>query len=168
MKTVQVPATYLDWQTIPNFTPSEFPEGVLERLDGRVVEALQDIRTTSEVLLYPSPLYGAHVRDDSSGSRHNTRGGRLSDATDFFVLKSQAHKVYQAVMNHPAINGAGFYQGSIFRGNPDLWCLCHIDIRPRNEAVFWTARRKETEGYSYTYLHNSPRDYFKILEEICQ
>jgi len=152
-----------------HFTPSEFPEGVLSHMSDKVVLALFDVRNTlpKTHALYPSPLYGAHVRDDLTNSRHNTRGdSRLSDATDFFCRRSHLPLVYQEVMKHLDINGAGFYKGSVYRGATDLWVMVHIDTRPSEEKIFWTAN-KVGGDYQYTYLSTDPKKYFKTLMELC-
>lgn len=161
-------ASKLDF-TDSRFTQKEFPEGVLEEMDASVIQALLDVRASIPMdhFLYPSPLYGAHVRDDGSGSRHNTRGGRLSDATDFFCLRGQLALVVQTIGKHPKINGFGVYKGSVYRGNVDMWAMVHIDTRPEEERVYWVAE-KVGGKYLYTYMHRNPKKYFKILSEVCR
>lgn len=152
------------------FKPSEWPLGTLSQMDAKVITALFDVRNNVPPThaIYPSPLYGAHVRNDDTGSRHSiVNGTRLSDATDFFCRKAHLPRIFMEIMKHPRINGCGFYLGSTFQGNSEDWMLVHIDTRPHYEKSFWAAE-KINNNYVYHSLLRNPQKYFQILEEIAQ
>jgi hypothetical protein len=161
-------ALSLDWakDITPRIAQSEFPAGVLEHMDANVLLALSDLRTTVGKPLMPSPVFGAHVRHSSSGSRHATRDGRrLSDATDFFIAWEDAHAYMEAAEAHPNINGIGIYTDMLFRNGPEgTWAMMHIDCRPANLKADWVAWR-ESRFHKLVYVSKQRNlaEYNRIL-----
>ena len=156
------------------FNPEEWPLGVLDQMDARVISALFEVRNNLPVNcpLFPSPVYGAHVRkDQSSMSRHNiidvvNNGTRLSDATDFFCKREFASMVWFEVLKHPAINGVGIYQNSLFKGSTDDYTMIHIDTRSRHDKAMWVALRDSpSDQFIYYSINNNRERFFKGLTE---
>lgn len=148
-------ASELDWSNIKRFKPGEWPAGVLEHMDARIITVLSEIRDTLPAGhgMQPSGLAEAHVRHDGT-SRHSTQGGaRLSDATDFFMQWSTVWDAWRAVQAHPAVGGLGVYLDSI-TGRPFM----HIDLRP--DRMLWV-RHKGV----YTYHHRDPIKFFRVLAD---
>src|SRR5690554_1413737 len=93
------------------FSPEEWPKdgsgrSVLEKMDASVIKALFELRESvpDDCFITPSPLVRAHIRNESTGSRHSLRGGtRLSDATDFYVPRKYANIVWLKALNNPNI-----------------------------------------------------------------
>src|SRR5690606_22508547 len=126
------------WTLYPNFSPSEWPAGVLANMDARLIPALQRARTESGVRVKPSPVPGAHVRA-TGPSRHSIQGGaRLSDATDLFIPGgwSDALAFWQAAQRDPEIGGIGLYINRQWGGPMPM---IHIDLRP--QRLLWLCRR---------------------------
>lgn len=155
-------ASELDY-TGTGFKPEEWPEGALFQMNSNVITALFDIRKHG-YSIFPSPIYTAHVRNDDTGSRHSIKHGtRLSDATDFFTLRSDAVVVYNACKAHPLIGGLGVYQNSLYRGSSDLYTMFHIDCRDVERQLRWVGTRDVPRGaFQYHYDVND-FDKFQYL-----
>ena len=150
----------------PNFSRDEFPGDVLRHMDPAVIAALVEIRQTAGVAIYPSPVYGAHVRHDSSGSRHSTHGGtRKSDATDCFVAWSDWWTLWPVIQRASAVGGIGLYTEMHFRGDDmGQWAMFHIDCRPKR--IVWLGYRDDAgDSLSYIYEAREPRRYYSELAE---
>lgn len=161
-------AISLDWKSkvTPRISQHEFPSGVLEHLDAGVVLALSHLRTTVGKPLYPSPIYGAHVRHRVSNSRHSTRDGRrLADATDFFVAWEDAWAYLEAAELHPEVNGVGIYTDMLFRSGPEgTWAMIHIDTRPAERKLDWVGwRENKFHKLKYVYKQHDVAEYNRIL-----
>ena len=141
-------ASELDWGELPNFSPEEWPGGVLSQMSADLVLCVQEVRRHTGPL-YPSPVAGAHVRD-SGASRHSTEGGeRLSDATDLFCEWRHVSDIVAEALAHPGINGIGLYNAMIFRGGePGDWAMVHLDARPPSEAACWLGVGREPVRYT--------------------
>lgn len=161
------PATALDWSRIHRLTPGEWPAGVLERMDGRVIEALSDIRKAlpDPYAIIPSPVGGAHVRTSGSVlSRHYVGDGRLADATDFFMQWDHVWLALQVAQQHPDIGGIGIYTDAMLRGQEGDYAMVHIDLRP--QRLQWVAWRQDRDHPTeYVYLLTDPLRYHRILAE---
>ena len=163
-----VSALSLDWATdvTPRIRQSEFPAGVLEHMDARIIQALSHLRTVVGKPLYPSPVFGAHIRHSISNSRHSTRNGnRLADATDFFVAWEDAWAYLEAAEAHPDINGIGIYTDMLFGpGAEGTWAMIHIDCRPADSKLDWVGWREDRfHKLKYVYKQNSVAEYNRIL-----
>src|SRR5690554_5649187 len=135
-------AAQLDF-TGQRFTQSEWPEGVLQQMSPRPIEALFALRNTlpADCGLIPSPVYGAHVRKQGT-SRHSIQNGtRLSDATDFFAKREYALLVWQNMIRLSGVNGIGIYQHSFYNGSLDGFTMFHLDTRPADEFAMWVGAR---------------------------
>ena len=154
-------ASQIKWSTIDHFSPGEWPVGVLDQMDSGVIFALDTVRNEAGVIMRPSPVPEAHVRD-SGASRHSTQGGtRLSDATDVFVWDSweDALKVWQEAQRVPELGGIGIYVNRKW-GEP--MPMLHFDCRP--DRLLWVCRTNPTTGKDqYIYLHSDPVLFFEVL-----
>lgn len=167
------PALSLDWAQIQRFSPTEWPAGVLEHMDARVIQALVRIRNTlpRDASFIPSPVPEAHVRHRArspgtlNGDRHSTDlGRRLVDATDFFVDWRWAWAAWEAILADPEVGGAGIYTDMIFGGTPRGRCMFHIDCRPNR--VMWVGWRDAPVAgvpLKYTFWHSEPRHFMQLL-----
>lgn len=144
------------------FKKTEFPSGVLEHMDARLLtECLFPLRDKSGVPMSPSSLYEAHVRHDMGRSLHCTHHkARLSQATDFHVA---THDKMMRVVNYAetmeSIGGIGIY----FDTNRPM---IHIDMRP--ERLMWLRYKVGLERF-YLYRENNHVLFYKKLGELlCQ
>lgn len=152
-----------DWSGIRRFVPGEFPAGVLDLMDFEVIRVLSEIRDRlpASHALVPSPVAGAHVRP-SGNSRHSNTGGRLSDATDFFVRWEHAWDAWAAILRHPEVGGAGIYPNMTWGGVAGDRAMFHIDLRPNR--IMWVGYRDATQqGTRYAFLHSDPRTFHRVL-----
>lgn len=131
--------------------PHEWPAGTLEHMSAELfTDIVFPIREKTLVPMWPSKLFGAHVRHDGT-SRHSTQGGaRLADATDMHV---KAHKdmlkVLVALEANDFVGGIGLY----FDTNTPM---IHMDRRPGR--VIWLRVAGE-----YIYRHKDPVRFYKEL-----
>lgn len=142
--------------------PKEFPDGVLEFLDRRVLEdIIFPLRTISEIPMTPSGLPRAHVRHDAvERNMHSTVGEtRLSFATDFQVTTfDRLMWVWYHARQMRAIGGLGIY----FNLRRPTF---HVDLyAERNAKLTWLVTSKE-DGAEYVYLERDPVRFFKVLGE---
>lgn len=141
-------------QWIPELQPHEFPDGVLENMDDKVINALIKVRTASGVPVTPSPIPEAHIRIQGT-SRHSIQNyTRKSDATDFFVKSnfSSVQKTILAIQSVPEIKGWGVY----FDTKPSV--MFHIDTR--KDPLRWVRVNK-----NYIYESLEILEYYKTLYE---
>ena len=145
------------------FSPTEWPEGVLDRMNPSVLFALFALRERMPpgAAFFPSPLPGAHVRD-SGTSRHSIAGGRLSDATDFFVEWSWAFRVWMEAIRMDEIGGLGIYTDMVWK-QPGRFAMFHIDTRP--DQTLWLGWREGGVGTAleYVYFDKEPRKFMDLL-----
>ena len=170
-----VPASHLDWSRIQRFSPGEWPPGVLDHMDSRVILVLSRIRNSLPpgASFVPSPVAGAHVRHrarrpgPSDGDRHSTDDGlRLADATDFFVPWEWAARAWSAILADPAVGGAGIYPDMIYGGEPRGRCMFHIDLRPSRVAwVGWREPVAPSVSLSYCMWDAEPKRFLALLRD---
>lgn len=144
-------ATMVEWPR--EFSPGEWPEGALEKMDAAVLEELFAVRSASGIPMRPSGLLAAHVRERGN-SRHSTRGGeRLSDATDINVgtLDGLA-SVFRHAQRRERIGGIGLY----FDTNEPMF---HIDCRATR--LVWLRHNGE-----YHYEVNDPAHFYGLLGKL--
>lgn len=154
-----------------HFNEKEWPdyENTLNDMNICVIEALFDIREDlpKDHGIYPSPVKEAHVRWNDPGSRHNlNKGERLSDATDFFVKREHAKRVWATILANPEIMGVGIYQHSLYNGEKDKYTMFHIDTRPQEFMSMWVATRESSEdSFDYHGYLSDTKRFFKSLAE---
>ena len=152
-----------DWSRISNFIKPEFPmltngESVLKYLSMDVIDVLQQIRTEASVPFTTSPVAGAYVRHQASGSRHSTQNKtRLSDAVDLFFNRQSFYRVYDAIMTNASVGGFGLYFDKTFNGQSRP--MFHIDLR--NDRMYWVTNRAGT----FIYMHSNPKQYFQTIAD---
>ena len=142
-----------------NMQPHEWPGGTLKHMDADLfTDCVFPLRQSSGIPMTPSSLFGAHVRDDESGSQHNTKGGkRLSTATDLQVSSiGRMISVMVAAEQIPAIGGIGIY----FDTNKPM---IHIDSR--EGRLLWLCH-KENGKRVYLYRENDPIKFYVKLGEL--
>lgn len=160
-------ASELDWSKLPNFSAGEWPTGVLEHMDARVIEALQRGRAKlpAQFAMHPSPLPRAHVRD-TGDSQHSTQGGtRLSTATDFFMKWDTVWDAWAVFLADPEVGGVGIYVDTWLGDDSITRPMLHVDARP--ERLMWVCWRKGGKDgrIVYTYHHQEPRLFHRMLAE---
>lgn len=146
----------INW--IKEFSPSEFPEGVIKSMSVSLFEnVLFPFRKLFGHSMTPSPLAEGHVRSKLTGSRHSTRcGTRLSDATDQFIPSTQkaVYDALRASKGVPTLGGFGLY----FDTKHSV--MLHLDERP-DPRLDWLRVNGE-----YIYEHKTPELYYKTL--VCE
>lgn len=141
------------------FTVNDWPKGVLEHMSAKFIEeCLFVLRDKSRVPMWPSSLYGAHVRETGT-SRHSIEGGRLSDATDMHVSSvANMLKVMSVAETIDRIGGIGIY----FNTNSPMF---HIDSR--EDRLVWLCYKNDkndrNEKPKYLYREN---DYVKFYAKL--
>lgn len=161
-----IPASELDWQDeiTDALQPEEWPEGVLSEIEASVILVLSQLRTSSGVPFFPSPVAGAHVRAEGA-SQHSTQGGeRLSRATDFYVHWHNADHVLEIARRHPAVGGLGIYDSLMLQGTPGDYCMFHIDTRP--QRVPWVGHGREP--IEYVLQANEPARYHRLIADMLE
>lgn len=158
-------AADMDWSGITRFSPSEWPAGVLEYMDPRIIRVVSDIRDAlpEDHSMTPSPVDRAHVRHEVSGSRHSTRErARLSDATDIYMAWPHVWAAWLEAQRHPEVGGLGIYTDMLWAGQLRRKAMLHIDTRP--ERLVWVAwRRDQHDPMKYVYLHSDPIEFHRIV-----
>lgn len=156
-------AANLDWDQIDNFSKSEWPAGVLDHMQGRIILAVADVRNSlpADHRMTPSPVSGGHIRS-AGNSRHSLTGGRLSDATDIFMDSwAHAYAAWEKALHHPEIGGLGFYLHK-WMGNPNnIKPMLHFD--GRDEKMFWVCYRADHGGDVYVYHHRDPERFHHLM-----
>jgi len=148
-----------DWSLTSRFSPNEWPSGVAEALDLRLMHELFRLRESvpSSHFMTPSPIFGAHIRNEGN-SRHSTKmGTRQSDATDLFMPN---WKVAFAIWNRAIqmnFGGIGLYTDTQLGGKK--MPMIHLDMR--DDRLMWV----RDAVYGYVYFQNDPKTFFKILAQ---
>lgn len=155
-------AAQLHWSQIKHFSPSEWPLGVLQHMDARIVLALASVRSSlpNDHRMTPSPIKAAHIRAEGSPtSRHSIANNRLADATDIFMHSwAHAYAAWTKAIAHPDLGGVGFYLDKTLAGSNKP--MLHFDCRP--EKTLWVCHKGPT-GDVYTYLHHDPHAFFLLM-----
>ncbi|AFV51106.1 hypothetical protein MS_027 [Vibrio phage VPMS1] len=139
-----------------NMQPHEWPKGTLDCMNAALFTRIVfPTRKAAGVAMWPSSLYGAHVRPDGN-SRHSTKGGtRLSDATDMHV---KSHRdmilVFNALQANKEVGGIGLY----FDTNTPM---IHMDNR--SQRIMWL----RVEG-EYIYAHKDQVRFYKELGKVLE
>ena len=161
--------TARDLQFPREFSPSEWPEGVLKHMAQEPLKALFSLRKKTGKPAYPSPLKRGHIREESSTSSHSLKDfTRLSTATDFFVHREDALLWWAVIMEDIDVDGFGIYRWSRFKNSLDDFTMFHIDT-PREgieHKTVWVADRLRGESeFTYYSLNQSPQQYFETLSK---
>lgn len=159
-------ASELDFSKIRWFSRSEWPKGTLFRMDERILLGLFDIREIADSEMHPSPVYQAHVRNETSSSRHSLlQGERLSDATDFFCRWEDSPQIARAIIDHRDLRGYGFYTDMRYsRESSTRYGMFHIDTRPRG-PVCWIGEGREPVRYVYLTPSQLLQEIINRVEE---
>jgi len=146
-------------QKLRHFDASEWGRpDELERVDARLLHALDEYREHLGRPLHPSPAPGAWARGEGSpGSRHYAVG-RLADAGDLFP-EAPLRTAWRVAVQSRLFGGIGLYVDTHFRGV--RWPMLHLDLR---EERIWWAR---VEGrYVYPQQEGEAEDeFFRLLAQ---
>lgn len=153
------PASNLHWDSIPNFSESEFKGVDLTRLDERVVLRAQDFRENLGRSVFPSIVAGAFVRTRGRRTSRHYAEGRFSDAGDFFTKGHIIDAFHIAI--ETGYGGIGLYLDTQFRSMP--WPMIHLDLRI--QKAYWICEKINGQNV-YTTFH--PNRHPKILRSITQ
>lgn len=153
VKAIDIP----EWHS--KFKPNEFPDGVLEWLDARILtNVLFPLRDLAGIPLKPSKLVRAHVRSEVGGSQHCTNAGtRLSTAIDIHVADfEQMLKVVALAEDIPEVGGIGMY----FDTNTPM---IHLDLKEvRGRRLLWI---RDKNG-KYHYRENGHIKFVEVLQSL--
>lgn len=155
-------AADLNWDNIKRFTPGEWPPGVLNHMQGRIILALSSLRNSlpADHRMTPSPLVAAHIRDTGT-SRHSLTGGRLSDATDIYMDQwEHAYAAWEKAVSHPEIGGVGFYLDKWLGRPGNVKPMLHFD--GRKEKMLWVCHRVDGRDV-YVYHHRDPALFHQLM-----
>lgn len=152
----------IDWGRTQHFSPDEWPEGVLPKMNPELLHELFKLRArvSNYAAMTPSPLPDAHVRATGS-SRHSTNNGqRLSDATDIFLASWKG--LWEVLREAQRMNfgGIGVYADTRIAGKPSP--MVHLDMRP--ERVLWLRH----SGAQYVYYNSDPIAFFRAVADHCK
>lgn len=160
-------ASELDFSKFAHLTKYDWPRGVLENMDAKVIILMDELQSfNSKFSMVPSPECDSHVRNSNTRNRHDIcNGNRLSDATDFFMDWDVLRKFYDAAIKHPNLGGLGLYFDSELYG--ENLPMVHIDCR--SDRVMWIRHRPDPNKDSiYVYQHKNPKDFSLLLASIDQ
>src|SRR5690554_5791004 len=116
-------ASDLDWSKVNNFKPSEFPEGVLDKLDASIICKLDAFREVLKCAVNPSPVASGFIREGGSETSRHYAVNRLSDAVDVFPSCDVFYAFVVAVQF--GFTGIGIYFDTYYKGNPRP--MLHLD-----------------------------------------
>lgn len=145
-------ASDLDWSAIKHFTPSEFPDGVLDKLDAAIIQKLDAFRAELGCIVRPTPLKEGFVREDGSKTSRHYAVGRLSDAVDVFPSCDAFYALVTAI--RCGFTGIGIYFDTHYKGQPRF--MLHLDTRP-DQLIIW----KRGNG-SYETIYPRPNEHKRL------
>ncbi len=139
------------------FTVNDWPDGVLDKMDANLlIDCIFPLRKLSNIPMWPSSLYGAHIRSKGK-SQHSIEGGRLATATDMHVSTiSRMIEVMVIADSVDSIGGIGIY----FDTNTPM---IHIDSR--KEKLMWLCYEHKDERV-YLYRENNYELFYQKLGEL--
>ncbi len=157
------PASDLDWNSIDNFSESEFIGVDLTELDEKVILSIVDFRARLGKSVYPSPVDGAFVRTEGSLTSRHYAVNRLSDAGDFFPKGHITEAFLTAIAT--GYGGIGLYLDTNYRDVP--WPMIHLDNR--KGQVFWICEKIDgVNVYTTFYPHKDPKVLRAILKKLSE
>ncbi|WP_019024095.1 MULTISPECIES: hypothetical protein [unclassified Thioalkalivibrio] len=164
------PASDLDWDQVPYFSPWEWPRGEeeggpLEYQDAGLILLVSEVRQSlpSTHRMDPHPLVGGHWRP-SGRSRHSIEGRNpaLSDAIDLYMDWAFVWDAWAAFQRHPDVGAVGIYTDQMYSGTEGDRAMLHIDLRP--ERLLWVGwRPNRNHPLRYVYHHTDPLEFHRLL-----
>ena len=144
-------STIKHWPKVFSF--DDWPKGSLLYMSESIIHSVFKLRNKSLIPMWPSHLFGAHVRHEGN-SRHSTKNKtRLSDATDMHVSTIENMiRVMAVAESLPCIGGIGIY----FDTNTPM---IHIDNRM--QRLLWL----RTSNGEYVYRENDYVKFYQVLAE---
>lgn len=152
---MQIPASTLrEDQNYPNF-PEFRQRGIpMDRIDARLVQALQCWRDLHGLPLSITPVLAGIIREDGSKTSQHYAVGRLSSAIDIFPRAGEVGQAFINALSIDAFRGVGLYLDT----KPSA--MIHVDVRD-GERILWV----RTGHDRYTYFHKEPQRYLALLKE---
>lgn len=145
----------IEWPS--ELKPHEYPTGVLEHMDNRIIDATIDVRLISDYPLLPSTVPEAHVRFTGSANSEHYAVGRLSGGSDLFCLNNKhAWRIWESAKQVTQINGLGIYFDKKWAGQKRT--MFHFDVR-YGKRIIWLV----TNYGEYVYLHRDPVRFYNLF-----
>ena len=141
-------ASKLNWSDIQHFKASEFPSGVLDSVDSKLIHTLDAFRKLLGAIVTPSPVAEGWVRKSGSKSSQHYAVDRLSLAGDVFPNCDIFYAALIAVQ--AGFTGVGIYFDTKLNGNPKP--MLHVDMRD-GPLVMWVRDKS-----SYTTICPRPSE----------
>ena len=138
----------------PKFKKTDWPEGVLDLIDARVLTDLVfPLRQESGIPMWPSAYFDAHVRKTGS-SMHSIEKTGLSNATDIHCKTiSQMIQLMDLAESMPKVGGVGIY----FDTYTPMIHLDRFDVR--GKKLTWI----RTKASDYVYKQSHPIEFYRTL-----
>ena len=149
----------VDWSDIEHFKPSEFPAGVLDKMNPDFIYKLEFFRTRLGCIVTPSPVKGGWIRTDGSvTSQHfigNDGNMRSSNAGDIFCSCDPFYALVVAISC--GFGGIGVYFDKHLNGEKK-WMM-HLDTRStaNGSPIIWV---QDKDGKRTTI---SPRPNLDVI-----
>ncbi len=159
------PASRLDWNSIDNFSESEFAHTDLDKIDADLITEIQTFRTLLGHMLLPSPNKNGWARESGSHSSRHYAINRLCDAGDLFPKCHIAEAFLAALRCN--FGGIGIYLDTTYHGKS--LPMLHVDLRPMSRQVMWLRETIDGEEvYTYFYPHKNPSVLCGILKKLSE
>lgn len=152
--------TAADIQNWPaHLNAEEWPDGVLERMNIKVhTDIIFPMRINTNVPMWPSKLYEAHVRDEGRSQHSTSRKGcnGLSDATDMHCSSyRQLVELMDWAEDEALVGGVGIYFDT---RSP----MIHVDrFATRGKKLTWL----RSSAGEYIYKQADPVKFYHQLSE---
>jgi len=159
------PASQLDWNSIDNFSESEFAHTDLDKIDENIILELQTFRELLGHPITPSPNKNGWARESGSRTSYHYAIGRLCNAGDVFVGCHIAEAFLCAL--RCKFGGIGIYLDTTYHGKTRP--MLHVDLRPMSRQVMWLRDTIDGEEvYTYFYPHKNPAVLCEILKKLSE
>jgi len=144
------------WDESPNLEKHEWPDNTLSWLHHTIIDKIIDLRSATGKPMFPSPVYGAHVRHSDSNSLHSTKNNtRLSKASDLFIRPEDMWDIWFKSIDM-GFKGIGLYFNKWYGFTDNIMPMIHLDTR--DNFLLWVS---EKNG-EYVY-HTDPYNFFRII-----
>ncbi len=159
------PASQLDWNSIDNFSESEFAHTDLDKIDESIILELQSFREILGHPITPSPNKNGWARESGKRTSYHYAIGRLCNAGDVFVGCHIAEAFLAAL--RCKFGGIGIYLDTTYRGKPRP--MLHVDLRPMSRQIMWLRETIDGEEvYTFFYPHKNPAVLCDILKKLSE
>lgn len=160
----------IDWQKVPNFNKTNFPEDPDKYAAPQLLYNLQTQREIIGKPIIPSPVKGALARtspnQESSQHYSEPEMGILSKAVDVFPVGDPLDNLFFALTSQ-LWGGIGVYFDTIYGGK--AWIMFHLDLRElgtghsKNCALIWF---RENGEYHYPQYQDNIERMLRIISQL--